>query len=1338
MDAEASSKLSGTTLKRLALRSTSSANDLQDAKMIQETDLTCYPQDHTTKKEKKLFRLPRIVLENRRKPDYTPLPSCLGGVLHPSPARIRSRSQSETFLQHCSTSSFETLADYVDMISETGGGGTRLDHTHNDVHIPFRPEANPGESPQHTRDQIRSSNAVTNSNMTGSNPSSQDIIPKDTPPLLFKPSEISMRPMPKNPSLLSSGSRTSARHSLLKPSITHPYPLDTGLPIPPILTDVAGKATEEVRDPRSGTSLRSLAAIAADDLILKDKALHLPRTTQVNIQETVQFDPSDIQTNGVEVGRATNPDLVSMVPKFHERAFVNETLITPVATPRAESPNAIYWGFVPSVKEAVNDAVQVAVRKAVHEVVVPPGIQKDQASIAYRRLVSSSLAQAALIADDYLRRPSLWDQPLENESPSNLDPPSIPAMETIKLESADKGVGENYNQGWSRVNPWNKELSRFYTMIGDSSQKEVLKSKVGGVNSAATASLRPIGSRNHSGSFSSVGSLKSLPSVAVEHATQHSATSENGSSPAAKTPLGSNVVSRNTARWVRGLLPQKVPNEARLTGLPPGSRRDRPSVTSAKPVTDLSLDAIAKPAGPGVGLPRTQSRTDLENKQMAVAETFTKTINDLEHLLNEALFIARQAADDEDAPYVPELLENATAILKYGRQGLRDDDAEWRENRARIVSVAYSSRHPASSRTSSIGSIHESLESCSESSGSESSDTNVGNNGPNHLSIPRIRLDTPSDDIRISTNNTRNRTSTWANVQRTTPYPLENPAQLTSHATEKDENCHASKDVSSARASSGKSVGYHQRSNTNSPPSDPGCILHHAAQDYREARSVSLPLPSATSHRSSIKVIRDNHRLFEGGSLKRALPSKRKVHEHITTFCHPPIQPRTSSLMLADQAREMKAKPGLTTTSHALTSPQGHVEENIELAYIDQSPLVVSQHSLSFDGMSLPSETVDFEAGYGHKQTAQLGEIAEGSKRGVELKDNPPSNSPEKAGTRRHVRPRASLFNLNGKHHVSIRGEHHKNFSLTRSHRRQTIARDWSPARKRIVAIISCINTALIGVLIGIYAAEVPAIQYYIVDFHHYAILGNVLFFLGLAISTVFSWPLPLLHGRKPYTLGALSLAMPLLFPQALAVGEFRSPYVARWRIALLLPRGLMGFVLGFANMNFKSTLTDLFGASLQSANPHQEVVDKNDVRRHGGGMGVWLGIWTWCMMASNGIGFLIGAIIINSANPAWGFYISICIIAFVLLLNVVAPEVRRSAFRRSVAEVKEGEQVSRRLARGEVKMHMVQSGPKWWGEEFYHGARLSALMMRQPGFLIMALYVAWIYGQIILIIVVS
>ncbi|RYO80601.1 hypothetical protein DL766_008297 [Monosporascus sp. MC13-8B] len=284
-------------------------------------------------------------------------------------------------------------------------------------------------------------------------------------------------------------------------------------------------------------------------------------------------------------------------------------------------------------------------------------------------------------------------------------------------------------------------------------------------------------------------------------------------------------------------------------------------------------------------------------------------------------------------------------------------------------------------------------------------------------------------------------------------------------------------------------------------------------------------------------------------------------------------------------------------------------------------------------------------------------------------------------------------------------------------------------------AKFSLTSTASIGMLVGIYAGLVPSIQYYIVDFHHHVILGNVALFAGMALPTFFCWPLPLLHGRKPYIICSLTVSLPLLFPQAVAVSTLRSPYTSAWRWALLLPRGLMGFALGFASMNFHSILTDVFGASLMSGNPHQEVVDKYDVRRHGGGLGVWLGIWTWCWIGSLSVGFLIGAAVIDMLLPSWGLYISIILIGVVLLLNVLSPEVRGAFWRRSATEVRKGTTVSRRIARGEIMMHRAKDGPRWWGQEVYHGVALCLEMLRQPGFAIMAVYSAWIYAQVVLII---
>lgn len=252
------------------------------------------------------------------------------------------------------------------------------------------------------------------------------------------------------------------------------------------------------------------------------------------------------------------------------------------------------------------------------------------------------------------------------------------------------------------------------------------------------------------------------------------------------------------------------------------------------------------------------------------------------------------------------------------------------------------------------------------------------------------------------------------------------------------------------------------------------------------------------------------------------------------------------------------------------------------------------------------------------------------------------------------------------------------------------------------------------------------------------ALLSSCRLYIGLAMSTSIVWPLPLLHGRKPYILAALALAMPLQFPQAMVVSAKRSPNRPSFRAGLLCARAATGLVLGFANVNYITVLLDLFGASLQSKNPHQEYVVPNDVRRHGGGMGLWLGIWSWCWIASLAVGFMVGAVIIENLSPEWGFYITIMILAGALVLNIIAPETRRAAYRKSVTEVYDRDEnyITRRVARGECKLHISTDGPKYWFEEVWAGLKLMAMMMCQPGFFVLALYLAWIYAQVVLVIV--
>ena len=147
------------------------------------------------------------------------------------------------------------------------------------------------------------------------------------------------------------------------------------------------------------------------------------------------------------------------------------------------------------------------------------------------------------------------------------------------------------------------------------------------------------------------------------------------------------------------------------------------------------------------------------------------------------------------------------------------------------------------------------------------------------------------------------------------------------------------------------------------------------------------------------------------------------------------------------------------------------------------------------------------------------------------------------------------------------------------------------------------INTACLGIIISVYAGEVRAILYVIVDFHHYTMLGDVFLCFGPGIPTFFLWPLPLLHGRKPYTVGTLCIALCLQIPQGVAVDAFRSPYVRTYRMVLLVSRAASAPPPGFCKYQLTVHLLDLPGASLQSSSRHGGWLDDNDTSRHGGGL---------------------------------------------------------------------------------------------------------------------------------------
>jgi hypothetical protein len=126
------------------------------------------------------------------------------------------------------------------------------------------------------------------------------------------------------------------------------------------------------------------------------------------------------------------------------------------------------------------------------------------------------------------------------------------------------------------------------------------------------------------------------------------------------------------------------------------------------------------------------------------------------------------------------------------------------------------------------------------------------------------------------------------------------------------------------------------------------------------------------------------------------------------------------------------------------------------------------------------------------------------------------------------------------------------------------------------------------------------------------------------------------------------------------------------------------------------------------------------------------------CITGINQPGFMIGAFMIGTANVMWGFWTCFIVLLASLLLNIITPEVRRSAYGRTLKEMRGQDGCFSRVARGKVKMHMESTGPYWWGEEVLVGIKLNWLMVKQPGFLVLAVYTAWVYAQFTMILMVG
>ncbi|KAA8910269.1 major facilitator superfamily domain-containing protein [Sphaerosporella brunnea] len=321
---------------------------------------------------------------------------------------------------------------------------------------------------------------------------------------------------------------------------------------------------------------------------------------------------------------------------------------------------------------------------------------------------------------------------------------------------------------------------------------------------------------------------------------------------------------------------------------------------------------------------------------------------------------------------------------------------------------------------------------------------------------------------------------------------------------------------------------------------------------------------------------------------------------------------------------------------------------------------------------------------------------------------------------------------------------------------------EWSLWGKRFTAGVSCGVVSLTGWIVGSYLAGIPKIQAHLQISPQLTFMGNVFFFFGLVIPTLFFWPLPLLHGRKPYLLLSISLLLPLQLPQALSLPPYTTeprrwegsmkPYV----ICLLFFRSLSGLIIGFAFMNALATIMDLFGPDTGACcrggvvyNNRVPLEGQNQYNAVPGGesgvrMGVWIGVFTWLLVGSPALGYLFGSITIARSTPAWGFWTVMILAGFLLALIVVAPEVRPAWKRLQITEnplirrPRSGltTTIPETVERGEIKLVMYGRSPQWWWEELSAGLSLTWRMLHQKGFLIVAVYFGWVFGHVLLVMI--
>ena len=424
-----------------------------------------------------------------------------------------------------------------------------------------------------------------------------------------------------------------------------------------------------------------------------------------------------------------------------------------------------------------------------------------------------------------------------------------------------------------------------------------------------------------------------------------------------------------------------------------------------------------------------------------------RAVTGLGNLMEEAINVARDAAEKGRNEEVANILDNATVALRHASIA-QDRLNAGRMSSPLVLSPPNSGRHERTDTDSSIAPDSDASSIRSEAHTVATAPTMLTRSAHSSLQ-PMVegqhkpgRVPTAKISPRASTLPPRRHSTD--SISRTPPRLYQPPSADSivrdfAYAREKTAKAEAARALSKQYGSASGYYGDHGES----VKSQPGIRPSISAPMITDK-----PLPELPGRRGTMCHRRRRRRNFP-------------IHylEPIPIDSDPPVPPRKIS-------RQFATSRGIVEESSERRRSKQPRPAHVESVYHHAQPPTRSK--------TMPPVQ---EKGPTEPERTESGMI-------TDTRYGNPSNqsnraSVSKSETARYSAGPSNLLhrNVSLKHprrkHISLREG--QGFSLGRFHRRQPIAREWSTHRKRITATIACLNTVFIGLITGIYVSVISA-----------------------------------------------------------------------------------------------------------------------------------------------------------------------------------------------------------------------------------------------------------------------